>query len=295
MDNFFNVIISKEEQKLTLRELLTSFGLAKSKQYLLFEHKACYINGIVAGPEIVLHYQDYVSIDVSEYEKIDYPSYPENIQVLYEDEYLLAVNKKRDCIIYPEKKEYAHTMANLVANYYEKTNQIHTIRHVHRLDRDTTGCLLYAKDMITESMLSKMFEDNEVKKTYLAVVEGIVNPQGTIETGIGRDRHNSGKMIVSKEGKRSITHYQLKKRIGLTHSLVEITIETGRTHQIRLHLSSIGHPLVGDAMYGTITDTKKNLMLHCSEISFVHPVTHQNIVIKADMPDEMKKEIELEE
>ena len=293
MEHYFNMIIPKEYQKMSFCDFLTKIGLAKSKQNILIQSGACFVNGVVCTKDTYLHFRDYVSIDCTGFEKDDYPPYNASIEVLYEDDYLLCVNKIRNCIIYPEKKEYAFTMANIVANYYKETNQLSGIHHTHRLDKDTTGCLLYAKDFITEAMMAKIFTNQEIHKKYLAIVEGRVLPSQTIETGIGRDRHVNGKMIIVDKKPLAITHYKLVKRINERYSLLEVVIETGKTHQIRLHLQSVGCPIVGDKIYNPNETKDTSLLLHCQELSFVHPVTNEKITIQAKLPEDMQQFIAL--
>ena len=167
----------------------------------------------------------------------------------------------------------------------QKTNQNRTIRHVHRLDTDTTGCLVYAKDILTHSYLSNLFENSNVKKEYNALVYGIIEKSGKVDTSIGRNRHNNS-MITTPNGLNALTLYKPLKHIN-DCTLLNVEIKTGRTHQIRVHMASIKHPLLGDTMYGK-NDEYKRVMLHCSHIGFIHPVYKYWVDFFAEIPQDMK-------
>lgn len=284
--NYFRYTIKNKETGKNLKEWLQSFNLAKNKINYLIDNKCITINDeIVYKREFILKENDEITIDVSNYEQIDYLPLRYNLEIIYEDNYILVVNKPSGVIIYPENKELSNTMANYIAYYYTKTNQNRTIRHVHRLDTDTTGCLVYAKDILTHSYLSNLFENSNVKKEYNAIVYGIIEKSGIIDTPIGRNRHNN-LMITSPNGLKSLTLYKPLKHID-GNTLLNVEIKTGRTHQIRVHMASIKHPLLGDAMYGK-KDEYNRVMLHCSHIGFIHPVYKYWIDFFAEIPQDMK-------
>lgn len=284
--NYFKYTIKNKETGKNLKEWLQSFNLAKNKINYLIDNKCININGeVVYKREFVLKEMDEVLIDVSNYEQIDYLPLRYNLDIIYEDEYILVVNKPSGVIIYPENKELSNTMANYVAYYYTKTNQNRTIRHVHRLDTDTTGCLVYAKDILTHSYLSNLFENSNVKKEYNAIVYGIIEKSGKIEAPIARNRHNN-LMMVSSHGAHALTLYKPLKHID-GNTLLNVEIKTGKTHQIRVHMSSIKHPLLGDKMYGS-KDGYPRVMLHCSHIGFIHPVYKYWVDFYANIPQDMK-------
>lgn len=284
--NYFKYTIKNKETGKNLKEWLQSFNLAKNKINYLIDNKCITINDeIVFKREFILKENDKVVIDVSNYEQIDYLPLRFNLDIVYEDDYILVVNKPSGVIIYPENKELSNTMANYIAYYYTKTNQNRTIRHVHRLDTDTTGCLVYAKDILTHSYLSNLFENSNVKKEYNALVYGIIEKSGKVDTSIGRNRHNNS-MITTPNGLNALTLYKPLKHIN-DCTLLNVEIKTGRTHQIRVHMASIKHPLLGDTMYGK-NDEYKRVMLHCSHIGFIHPVYKYWVDFFAEIPQDMK-------
>lgn len=285
--NYFKYTIKNKEANMTLKEWLQSFNLAKNKINYLIDNKCISINEeIVYKREYILKEFDEVLIDVSSYEQIDYLPLRYNLDIIYEDDYIIVVNKPSGVIIYPENKELSNTMANYMAYYYTKTNQNKTIRHVHRLDTETTGCLVYAKDIITHSYLSNLFENSKAKKEYITIAYGIIKESGRIEVPIGRNRHNN-LMMTTKKGAFALTLYKPVKNIN-GNTLLNVEIKTGRTHQIRVHLSSIKHPILGDRMYGKKDDYKR-VMLHCKHIGFVHPVYKYWVDFYANLPQDMKE------
>ena len=285
--NYFSYKVKNKEKEITLKEWLQSFNLAKNKINYLIDNKCININNeIVNKRDYILKENDEILIDVSNYEQIDYLPLRYNLNIIYEDDYILVVNKPSGVIIYPENKELSNTMANYIAYYYTKTNQDKTIRHVHRLDTETSGCLVYAKDVLTHSYLSNLFENSKVKKEYTTICYGIIEKSGKIDTPIGRNRHNN-LMITTKNGANALTLYKPIKHIN-GNTLLNVEIKTGRTHQIRVHLSSIKHPILGDKMYGKPDDVKR-VMLHCSHIGFVHPVYKYWVDFYADIPEDLEK------
>lgn len=286
---YFKYIIKNKEENLTLKNWMQTFNLAKNKINYLIDNKCVMINNeIVNKREYILKENDEIIVDVSNYETIDYPASRYNLEILYEDDYILVVNKPSKVIIYPESKELSKTMANYIAHYYVKTNQNLTIRHVHRLDTDTTGCLIYAKDIFTHSYLSNLFETGNVKKEYYAIVCGIMDTYGKVDLPIGKNRHNN-LMMVTKTGSNALTIYKPVKHFN-KNTLLNVEIKTGRTHQIRVHMAYLKHPLLGDSLYG-INDGYDRVMLHCHHIGFVHPIFKYWVDFYAELPNDMKKVI----
>ncbi len=283
---YFNTIITKEQHKKNIVEVLSTFFLAKDKIKYLISNNCCYLNGNLMSDKEIVKIGDYLTIDISKYEKLDYLPDEFPIDILYEDDYLLIVNKPAGYIIYPDTNSGHNTIVNFIANYYLSKKLNITVRHCHRLDKDTSGCLIFAKDVITHSAMCKMFEEKKINKTYWAYVEGIIEKGGIINLPIGKDRHINGKMIVAKGGKLSKTYYKplsFKKN----KTLLEVKIDSGRTHQIRVHLATIGHPLVGDSIYGGKKSSR--VMLHCKTLSFIHPITNKKIYIEANITNDFRK------
>ena len=285
-EKYFNMRVRGNQHYKTLKEVFNEFGVAKAKMNYLISNNCCYLNGEIATYDTSLKQNDYLMVDISNYEKLDYLPDDKKIDILYEDEYLLIVNKPSGYIIYPDDKNKSSTMANFIANYYFNNGIDITIRHCHRLDTQTTGCLVYAKDLITQSAMEKLFSNHLIEKNYLAIVEGMMYGKGKIDSSISKDRHISGKMITHPNGLNALTYYEVLSN-SQTSSLVKVNIKTGRTHQIRVHMASILHPLFGDTLYGAITKT--NIMLHCYTLEFIHPILGKKLSIKAPIPYEFNK------
>lgn len=273
---FMEILKIKILNEITINEYLNNLGLGKSKINSLIDGKKIKCGKTIVKQNMLLKKDDVLFIDIEDYEKIDYNPIENELDVLYEDDYLLVINKPKGVIIYDlEQKE--ETLANHLRYYYQMNNINRTIRHVHRLDKDTDGCILYAKDFITHAALSKMLENDEIKRVYHAEVEGRVNKKGIIRKNIGKDRHNNNKMVISEKGATAVTHYKLLEyNKEKNTSKIEVVLETGRTHQIRVHFMSENHPLLGDKIYNP-KNIEKELHLQSFSIHFIHPITKQKI------------------
>ena len=205
------------------------------------------------------------------------------LKILYEDEYLIAVDKPFGVPVHPTKIHQEDTLANILKYLQDKRGESYTFRAVNRLDKDTSGIVVIAKDKFTATALRY-----GLNKTYLAVCEGVISERGTISKAIGLLEGHTIQRAAGRDGKPAVTHYFPVKNDG-KHTLLRITLETGRTHQIRCHMADIGHPLAGDDMYGGSLNYIKRQALHCDSVSFVHPITNESIRIKSDLPEDIKQ------
>ncbi|MFB5088774.1 RluA family pseudouridine synthase [Psychrobacillus sp. PGGUH221] len=201
------------------------------------------------------------------------------LYVAYEDEYLLIASKPRGVSTHPNESGQNHTFMNTVQNYLANNGQKYG-EHVHRIDEGTKGLVVIAKNPIVKGMLDRMLENKEIVRTYEAVVEGQVkNNHGTIRAAIGSDRHHPTRRRVSPSGQLAITHYEVVGRHP-NFTKVHAILETGRTHQIRVHFAHLGHPIVGDDLYGAKKTPTKTYELHAFKVQFVHPITGEVIVVE---------------
>lgn len=223
----------------------------------------------------------------------DYGVVPEflSIEPVFEDEHLLIVNKPMGMDTHPNQPEQGGTLANGVAFHWQVNGLSTKVRHIHRLDRDTTGGVVFAKHALSGAILDRLLAAREIKRTYLAFVHGIPKQKkGTINEPIGRDRHHPTRRRVSERGDQAVTHFRVNETFTSHHmSLVELQLETGRTHQIRVHLSHIGHPIIGDSLYGGPTGRFPRQALHAGRIELVHPISQQAISVDIPWPEDIRK------
>ncbi len=279
---YYSIQISKET---TLLDWFKKMKVAKNKINYLIDNNLCYRKETILTRTSVLKDGDYLYIDLSNYSDMIVKKCKYDLEILYEDNYLIVVNKPYGCIIYDDTTQI--TLTDMVNSYLLDKGETTMAYPAHRLDKETTGCLVYCKDMITLAYVSSLFEEKKVTKEYLAIVEGKTDPSGIINQPIGSNRHLNNTMVVSKNGKPAITKYETI-HYGKNKSLIKVLIETGRTHQIRVHMAYINHPLVGDVKYGSKIKAPR-LMLHCSKVTFNYPSSNESITISSKIPQEMNK------
>lgn len=219
---------------------------------------------------------------------------PMELDIVYEDEDLLVINKAANLPIHPSQGHHDCTLANGVADYYARKGEPFVYRAVNRLDRDTTGLLILAKHALSAAILSRMVAEREIHRQYLAVVSGRLEGNGTITAPIARVEGSTIERCVDfEQGDAACTHYQaLVYNRELDCTLVSLWLETGRTHQIRVHMKFIGHPLPGDFLYCSDYRYIKRQALHSFCLEFRHPITKKELRFEAPLPDDMKLLIE---
>lgn len=226
------------------------------------------------------------------------------LNIVYEDEDILVVNKPADMPIHPSQNNYENTLANAVMYYYNSQDIPYTFRCINRLDRDTTGLTILAKHMISAGILSSMVQRREIKREYTALVSGMLpSPCGIIDAPIGRVKDSAiERMIDYEHGEHAITHYQLLKQFSGNELLrtipsvrpdevfsqISLWLETGRTHQIRVHMKHLGCPLLGDFLYHPDMRIISRQALHSAHLTFLHPIIHKQMDFTAPLPEDMK-------
>ena len=213
-----------------------------------------------------------------------------DFRIVYEDEDILVVDKPAGMPIHPSINNHDNTLANALLYYFNSRGESFVFRCINRLDRDTTGLTIIAKHSLSAGILSQMVAARQIKRTYMAVVKGFTEASGTIDAPIARkDDSTIERCVDFAKGERAVTHY---KRLSYSEekdlSLIELKLETGRTHQIRVHMKHIGHPLIGDFLYNPDYDYIDRQALHSAELSFVHPITHEKMHFTAPLHGDMK-------
>jgi len=212
--------------------------------------------------------------------------------ISYEDDDLLVVDKPAGLTVHPAPGHPAHTLVNAILSHFPHLADISdSLRPgiVHRLDRDTSGVMLVAKNKVAQDNLIDQFKTRVIVKAYMALVKGRLTPErGIIEAPVGRDPRNRKRMAVVSEGKEARTGYQVVKYFG-NYTLLEVILETGRTHQIRVHLAAIGYPVVGDPVYGVKSPHLSRQFLHACRLGFKLPSTGEHVEFKSELPKDLEQ------
>ncbi len=211
---------------------------------------------------------------------------PGPLAVLYEDEDMLAVDKPAGVVVHPSHGHFADTLANYVAQYYIDEGDPHEVRTVGRLDKDTSGVLLFGKNRTACAHLTEQAACGLSEKTYLALASGTFpGEEGTVEAPISREYEEKIRRVVREDGDHAVTHYRVLRQMD-DRALLAVRIETGRTHQIRVHMAHIGHPLIGDPIYGTASELIRRAALHARRLVCCQPFTRERIVLESPLPED---------
>lgn len=280
--------IRSSDEGLLLREFLKKEQISKSALTdIKFQGGRILLNGEERTVRTVLKEGDYLEVEFPE----EIPSeglLPEHIplSICYEDPYVLVVNKQAGMSTIPSREHPNGSLANALLGYYQSQGIQATTHIVTRLDRDTSGLVLIAKHRHIHHILSQDQRNRAIHRVYEALVHGkMVESSGTVTKPIGRDPDSIIVRMVREDGQYACTHYHVKK-VFEDVSYVELTLETGRTHQIRVHMASLGHPLVGDDLYGGHRDFLSRQALHCRQLTFIHPIDRRKLTFQAELPED---------
>lgn len=292
MSDKLTYIIEEKEDHMKLREYLRSKAQLSGR---LIKGAALSarieVNSQRAKLNYVLKAGDVISFQVSKEESQNIEPEKMDIDVIYEDNDLIVVNKSPGMVVHPTRSYPSGTLANGLLYYFKQKNEKCIVRLVSRLDMDTSGLIIIAKNQFSHMALARDMQRNDFIKSYLAVIHGnLKEKSGTIDEPIYRTTDDSIQRVVDERGQKSITHFSVVESYE-SADLVRLTLETGRTHQIRVHLSYLGHPIYGDSLYGETDDKAfiKRQALHAYKLSFPHPRTGDILTLDSELPIDMEE------
>lgn len=293
MDRTVIYNIKKNEEGMEILAFLRSRGFSRHiLTGMKADPKAIMLNGQRGYGRTLLHAGDILKVRILETESSEkiLPVKME-LSILYEDEDLLVINKPSGMPIHPSQGNYENTLANGIAFYFSQKSQPFVYRCINRLDRDTTGALILAKNPLSAAILSSQMRSRQIRRTYLAVVKGIPPKKGTISAPIARaDGSTIEREVNFQTGETAVTHFE-RLAVGDGYSLMELHLETGRTHQIRVHMKHLGYPLPGDYLYYPVYDRIKRQPLHSYQLEFTHPLTGEPMLFTAPVPEDFQKSL----
>lgn len=282
--------ITEQQEGMVLRDFLKEQHISKAALAdIKFKGGRIQVNGCEETVRYLLQYDDVVNVQFPS-EQTSEGLLPEDLplQIVYEDEFVLIINKPPFTNTIPSREHPTGSIANRIAGYYKRVNIASTVHVVTRLDRDTSGLMLIAKHRHVHHLLSEQQKKGEVSRTYEAFVHGHLQGEGKVEAPIGRKGTSIIEREVRDDGQYACTLYQ-SNAVYDRFSHIQLQLLTGRTHQIRVHMSYIGHPLLGDDLYGGSLDFINRQALHCKQLSFYHPFIEDTLTFQADLTEDMKK------
>ncbi len=272
-------------------------SLSRTASGRLIEQGKVTVNGKIPKASYIVRKGDKIIIEKEQPKEVTLKPEKIPLNVIYEDNDIIVINKQKGIVVHPGNGNPNGTLANAILELCKDSlsgigGEIRP-GIVHRLDKDTSGLIIVAKNDKAHIVISESIKNRQVKKTYIALVRGIVREkEATIKMPIGRSEKDRKKMAIKRNGKEAITHFKVLERFN-GYTLLEVKLETGRTHQIRVHLSEIGHPIVGDEVYsnGKNQFGIKGQLLHAQRLEFEHPITKQKLCLEAPIPEEFHKVI----
>lgn len=291
--------ITSEEVNKRIDKYLSEVIENKSRSFIqgLIDNDNIKVNDKLIKSNYKLKLNDIIEVNLPEPLELEVKAEDIKLDIVYEDHDVIVVNKPQGMVVHPAPGNYAGTLVNALLYHCKDLSGINGVIRpgiVHRIDKDTSGILVVAKNDNSHNFLAAQLKDHSMKREYYALVEGRVkNDIGTINEKLGRDPKDRIKMAIVKEGREAITHYEVLENYDYT-TLVKCNLETGRTHQIRVHMAHIGHPLVGDPVYGYKKSKFKLMgqMLHAKTLGFVHPTTKEFLEFSTELPSYFKNIIE---
>lgn len=287
-------IINESQNNMRLDKALVAFLNDKSRSYVskLIDEGNCFVNGKAAKASLKVNVGDEITIDIPEDKPLDVASEDIPLNIIYEDEDILIIDKPQGMVVHPSNGHWEHTLVNAILHHCHDLSGINGVIRpgiVHRIDKDTSGLICVAKNDVAHNFLAEQLKTHQMSRTYIALVRGVIKENhGTINMPIGRDSHNRQKMAVTRSNsKEAITNFDVIKRYS-DNTLIQCHLVTGRTHQIRVHLSYIGYPVEGDPLYGGRSYKKLysgGQLLTAVKLKLIHPRSKKEMEFETKLPD----------
>ena len=292
-----NIVVDTDNMRLDAYISKKNENISRTNIQRLIENGNILVNGEERKISYKVQIGDNISINIPDPKETKIKAEEIPLDIIYEDNDIIVVNKPKGMVVHPASGNLEGTLVNAIMSICKDSlsgigGEIRP-GIVHRLDKDTSGLLIVAKNDLAHINMSNQIKNRQVKKIYIALVRGNINEEeATINMPIGRSTKDRKKMAVRKDGKEAITHFKVLKRYS-NYTLLQLKIDTGRTHQIRVHLSEIGHPVVGDIVYsnGKNEFGVQGQMLHAKSLDFKHPITNKQMHLEAELPDYFKEVI----
>lgn len=282
-----------DNKYINIKDVLKShFGISDKLLIKLKKNQHIYLNSVSEYVTKPIHIGDLIEINLDFEENFDniVPTKME-LDIIFEDDSLIIINKPAGIPVHPSILHFDNSLSNGLAYYFKKQKIKKKIRPVNRLDKDTSGIVVFAKNEYIQECLIKQMKSKEFSKEYFAILEGFLEEtSGTINAPISRKESSIIEREINPNGDTSITHFELVKNFSANNkkiSLVKFRLETGRTHQIRVHSKYINHPILGDSLYGNSSELINRQALHSYKISFIHPITQKKLEFEIDLPKDM--------
>lgn len=287
-------IVSDKKYKDINQILKQEFQISARLLHKLIIAKHVMLNKTIVDTRSLITIGDVIHVNLDfEDESNNIISTEMNLNIIFEDDALLILNKPAGIAVHPSFLHYKDSLSNGVKFYFDSIGLKRKIRPVNRLDLNTSGLIIFAKNEYVQECLIQQMNKHVFEKEYIAIVSGKFDDKtGTIDLPIARKENSIIERCISSNGQEAITDYEVLKELNIKStffSVVKCKLKTGRTHQIRIHMSSIGHPLLGDTMYGVASDLINRQALHSYKISFIHPILHKKLEFVCDLPDDMKQ------
>lgn len=284
-------IVKETDNYINLKDLLKNYFEISDRLLVKLKHnQKLFINDVSVPVSATLNINDIVSVFIDFIEdNSNIVPIKMNLDIIYEDDAFLVVNKPAGIPVHPSQDHFEDSLSNGIKFYFDKIGLQKMIRPVNRLDKDTSGLVIFAKNEYVQECLVRQMKSKQFAKEYIAICNGVIeNKSGTINAPISRKSDSIIERCINLNGDIAITHYEVLNT-SANYSIVKCLLETGRTHQIRVHMAYIGHPLLGDTLYGTSSPLISRQALHAYKIKFAHPINKNILEFSAQIPADLKK------